>query len=166
MAKVKILLIIWLLYAPPDWWYADLAFWEVNRLSWQRFITFRRVVAAIWVGLAVMLSGQGYISLKDRAEHSQNQVHFANPLAGDVKVCGGTEDPCSHHHDDHGTQDAAHDHGAASTAGHAHGDATMVLLVAQIFVLMPCQLYSERCASPLAKFVSFNPRGPDHPPKV
>jgi hypothetical protein len=84
-------------------------------LDWHRSIALRRVIATICVGLSVMLSGQGYISLKDRAEHEHHHAHFANPLAGTVRYC--VEEQCgqhdggnSSHHDDLG-QHVEHDDG-------------------------------------------------------
>jgi hypothetical protein len=167
---------------------------DEDPLGCHRSTIFRRVVATVCVGLSVMLSGQGYISLKDRAEHAHHHAHFANPMAGAVTschedVCGHRDDhgTAVHHHHDDAIQDTAHhDHGGAQDVadhdsdginaaahhhgsdgpGHEHGDATIVFLTAKIFVLPPCGPSSDRCMSAPSKFVSISPRGPDHPPKL
>src|SRR5882672_8844113 len=110
------------------------------------------------MALAVMLSGQAYISLMDRVEHAHHHFHFANPLAGDVQICGGTADACGHHHD-HGVQHAAHhhDHGTQGPADHQHGDATIMFLAAQSFVLTVCPIMAERCANEPMNFASISP---------
>jgi hypothetical protein len=126
------------------------------------------------MALAVMLSGQTYISLKDRIEHAHHHAHFANPLAGDVEFVAADHHTSGHHGHHDGTQGAAehhHDHGTAGQhhshdpADHQHGDASIVFLAAQIFVLTVCPLTAARCDTSLPALVSFSPRGPDHPPK-
>jgi len=134
------------------------------------------------MALSVMLSGQAYISLMDRVEHAQNHVHFANPLAGGVlcstgDACGHHEDhgvqlashdhdsqPAAHHH--HGSQASHHHHNTQGPADHQHGDATIMFLAAQSFVLAACSITAERCPSEPVTFVSITPLGPDHPPKT
>ena len=51
------------------------------------FVPLRRAIAILCMAIAVMLSGQSYISLMDRIDHAHHHVHFANPLAGDVAFC-------------------------------------------------------------------------------
>jgi hypothetical protein len=127
-------------------------------LSWQHSIGFRRVVAVVCMALAVVLSGQAYISLMDRVEHAHHHVHFANPLAGDLQI--------GHHHD-HGMEHASHHHDdPQGAAEHQHGDATIMFLAAQSFVLTACPIAADRCVSVPMKFASINPRGPDRPPKA
>ncbi len=125
------------------------------------------------MALAAMLSGQTYISLLDRIDHAHHHAHFANPLAGDVEYSAVDHDSSAHHHDDEG-QDIA-DHHADGSAGqhhshdpadHQHGDAAIVFLAAQNFVLGICPVPALRCETASPKIVSFNPRGPDHPPKT
>jgi len=135
---------------------------------------FRRSVAMLCMALAVMLSGQTYISLMDQAEHAHHHAHFANPLAGGV-VCM-TAQACGHHHDEdvaqtshhhHGVQQASHHHDdPQDPADHQHGgDATIMFLAAQTFVLPPRPLATDRPVTAPSRFASFSPRGPDHPPK-
>src|SRR5262249_22739795 len=76
-------------------------------LTCRQYIVFRRTIALICMALAVMLSGQAYISLMDQVEHAHHHAHFANPLAGGV-ICA-TATTCGHHHDDH-VQQASHHH--------------------------------------------------------
>jgi len=136
------------------------------------FVPFRRVVAILCMALAVMLSGQAYISLLDRIDHDHHHVHFANPLAGNVEFCAGDHDQCGvhhHHHDgdaaaDHGNAAADHQH-SHGPADHQHGDAAIVFLAAQSFVFAICPLEAARCETELPAFDSISPRGPDHPPK-
>lgn len=144
-------------------------------LSRQSLVPFRRAVAILCMALAAMLSGQTYISLMDRIDHAQNHAHFANPLAGDVAYSSASHASPSHRHDGHEPQKTAHhhEHGSAGhshphggTADHQHGDAAIVFLAAQSFVLTACPLPALRCDTASAKLVSFNPRGPDHPPKT
>jgi hypothetical protein len=125
------------------------------------------MVALLCVALAVMLSGQSYISLMDRIEHAHHHAHFANPLAGDIAFCFGDHDACGHTH--HDGADASHHHhsnGANSgTNEHQHGDAAIMFLAAQSFVLSLCPIPSQRCELEPPTLASFHPRGPDHPPK-
>jgi len=142
-------------------------------LSFRRYIVFRRTIALICMALAVMLSGQAYISLMDQVEHAHHHAHFANPLAGGV-ICA-TATTCGHHHDDHvqqashhhddGQRGSHHHHDAQGPADHQHGDATILSLAAQSFVLSLCPITAERCSSAPVRFVSVTPLGPDHPPK-
>jgi hypothetical protein len=106
------------------------------------------------MALAVMLSGQAYISLMDRIDHAHHHAHFPNVLAGDLQYCGGGGGQCDHH-----------DHGTHGKIGHNHGDAAIVFLAAQSFIFSICPLPALRCESTAPKLVSFSPRGPDHPPK-
>jgi hypothetical protein len=130
------------------------------------------MVAILCMALAVLLSGQTYISLMDQLDHAHHHAHFANPLAGDIQVLPSHHDAAEHHHD-HGTQDAAdhHAHSAGehrhshNPADHQHGDAAIVFLAAQSFVLITCPLVTDRCTTESPRFVSISPRGPDHPPK-
>jgi len=118
------------------------------------------------MALAFMLSGQSYISLMDRLEHTHAHVHFANPLAGDVQNCGGGRTACGHDHQDLGTKKATiHHYGTNNAADHQHGGSGLVFLAAKNFVLVLCRVPAERCDTASQKLVSFNPRGPDHPPK-
>ena len=118
------------------------------------------------MALAVMLSGQTYISLMDRIDHVHGHVHFANPLAGDVQFCTGDHDQCgAHHHHHHADGKAGHDH-SGTDSGHQHGDAGIVFLAAQNFVFPICAVPASRCESEPRTLVSISPRGPDHPPKA
>jgi len=126
------------------------------------------MVALLCVALAVMLSGQSYISLMDRIEHAHHHAHFANPLAGDVAISLGDHDASGHHHHHDGSGDASHQHahgGASGTTEHQHGDAAIMFLAAQSFVLSLCPIPSQRCELEPPTLASFHPRGPDHPPK-
>jgi hypothetical protein len=139
-------------------------------LNGQRFIVFRRVVATLCVALALMLSWQSYISLMDRIEHAQHHAHFANPLAGDVQYCGSACQAGHHDHEHAGAAghhhgDVASHHDAPDPVNHQHGDSGIMFLAAQSFVLTACTVAAERCQFTPQTFVSFNPRGPDHPPK-
>jgi len=130
-------------------------------------IGLKRAVAVLCMALAVMLSGQAYISLMDRVEHAHHHFHFANPLAGDLQICGGAANDCGHDHHDHRVQHASHHHDdPQGTADHQHGDATIMFLAAQSFVLTVCPIVADRCASEPMKFASVTPRGPDRPPKA
>jgi hypothetical protein len=104
--------------------------------------------------LAVMLSFQTYIGLMDRMDHAHNVVHFPNPLAGDVEYCSGDLGLCT---DDNSTH---HD-----PLMHHHGDAAIMFLAPQFFVLPRCATTELRCVSMRAAFTSVRPLGPDHPPK-
>jgi hypothetical protein len=144
-------------------------------LNGQRFQVFRRAVATLCVGLALMLSGQAYISLMDQIDHAHNKAHFANPLAGDVLFSLEKADPAGLHHPHSHDGPASHSHSHShevvgqhhshAPADHQHGDAAIVFLAAQSFVLVGCPLVVAPCESQPQDFVSFNPRGPDHPPK-
>src|SRR5262249_145158 len=111
-------------------------------MRWPSFALLRKGVAVLCMALAVMLSGQSYISLMDRIEHAHHHAHFANPLAGGLASCVGDHDACGHHHD--GTADASHHHSHGSpghqsgTTEHQHGDAAVMFLAAQSFVLAIC----------------------------
>lgn len=122
----------------------------------------RRAVAVLCMALAIMLSGQTYISLVDRIDHVHGHVHFANPLAGDVQFCGGAHDQCGAHHHEGGKAD--HDH-SGTDPGHQHGDIGIVFLAAQNFVFAICAIPASRCESEPRTLVSISSRGPDHPPK-
>jgi hypothetical protein len=104
--------------------------------------------------LAVMLSFQTYIGLMDRMDHAHNIIHFPNPLAGDIEYCSGDLGLCT---DDNSTH---HD-----PLMHHHGDAAMLFLAPQIFVLPSCTTIELRCVSMLAAFTSNGPLAPEHPPK-
>jgi hypothetical protein len=107
------------------------------------------------MALAVMLSGQAYISLMDRIDHAHHHAHFPNVLAGDLQYCGGDGDRCDHH-----------DHGTHGKIGHNHGDAAIVFLAAQSFVFAICPLEAARCETEPPTLASISLRGPDHPPKL
>jgi hypothetical protein len=147
-------------------------------LNRQGFAPIRRVIAMLCMGLAVLLSWQSYISLMDRLDHAHHHSHFANPLAGDISFCQascGTEHhvhahthtagvSAHHHHEADASGSGAHEDSDAP--GHQHnGDAAIVFLAAQSFVLAACTVPAVRCESGPVAFVTFNPRGPDHPPK-
>lgn len=106
------------------------------------------------MALCVVLSAQTYIGIMDRIEHAHHHVHFPNALAGDVEYCSGAHDVC-----------AGHDHGAQDSFPHHHGDAALIFLAAQCFVLPTHPIAPSRCETEPPALVSFNPRGPDHPPK-
>jgi hypothetical protein len=134
------------------------------------------------MAMAAMLSAQSYFRLMDRIQHEQHHAHFANPLAGGVISTAHVSK--SHHHDKgdtahssghshvaqaseghHHSHDAGgHDHGKAQQ-DHQHGDATVLFLAAQSFVLAGCPIASSHCDARPQDFVSHSPRGPDHPPK-
>jgi len=143
----------------------------------QGFVLFRRAVAVLCMALAFMLSWQSYISLMDRLDHAHHHAHFANPLAGDISYCLGNcgSEQHSHPHKHihgasahpHGEEaDASADHHHSDAPGHQHsGDAAIVFLAAQSFVLTARAVPAMRSESRTVAFVTFNPRGPDHPPK-
>jgi hypothetical protein len=120
----------------------------------RNFLLIRRAVAIVCMALAAVLSAQTFISVMDRIEHAHHHAHFPNALAGDMQFCGGEHDPCE-----------GHQHGATNKVAPHYGDAVIVFLPAQSFVLVACALPRERCASPPTAFTSVSPRGPDHPPK-
>jgi hypothetical protein len=125
----------------------------------------RRSVAMLCMALAVMLSGQTYISLMDRIDHAHHHQHFANPLAGDVQFCGSDHDGCGlHHHHGHDHGNAAPSHG--DSENHQHGDAGLVFLAAQSFVLPPCPLIQLACDASPADLATVNPGGLERPPKT
>lgn len=160
-------------------------------LSLRNFVPLRRFVAVICMTLAVMLSGQAYISLMDRIDHAHHHVHFANPLAGDVQFSPARQDhDAAGHHEHRATQDVAedrahgsdgHHRGGQDVAGHhthgtgdhhphnpvdhQHGDATVVFLAVQSFVFAACPAAADRCATELPILTSVFLLGPDHPPK-
>jgi hypothetical protein len=107
----------------------------------------------------------------DRLDHARHHTHFANPLAGEISYCPGNCETThhSHTHSDagpHHHHDAdASDHHHSDIPAHQHGDSAIVFLAAQSFVLTPCMVPAARCESRPVAFVTFNPRGPDHPPK-
>jgi hypothetical protein len=146
-------------------------------LNRQGFAPFRRAVAMLCMALAFMLSWQSYISLMDRLDHAHHHSHFANPLAGDISYCVGScgakhhshahkhLDGASAHH--HHNADASADHHDSDAPSHQHnGDAAIVFLAAQSFVLTACTVPETRCEFRPVAFATFNPRGPDHPPKT
>lgn len=146
----------------------------------------RNAVAMVCMAMATMLSAQSYIRLMDRIQHEQHHAHFANPLAGGVISTAhdsnthhhhkgdsaGSSDhshvaqaPAEHHHShDSGGDGHGHDHGKTQK-DHQHGDATVLFLAAQSFVLSGCPVASSRCDALPQDFASHRPRGPDHPPK-
>jgi hypothetical protein len=132
-------------------------------LSRRRFGTFRQGVAFLCMVLAILLSGQTFISLMDNVDHAHHHVHFANPLAGDVQFCGGEHDACGPHHHHH--EDAGDHHGTGGTPDHRHGDAALVFLAAQILVFAICPVAGDRCDEAPMSFVTVNPQGRDRPPK-
>lgn len=143
-------------------------------LSPQRFTSFRRAVAVLCMALAVMLSGQTFISLMDRIDHAHHHAHFANPLAGGVEYSAADHDSSGHPHHHNAAQDGGDSHAPGSAghhhshdpADHQHGDAAIVFLAAKSFVLVLCPTAALRCEAAPPKIVSFSPRGPDHPPKL
>ena len=151
-------------------------FFAIGRddLSLEDNFPFRRLVAMICVALAVMLSGQAYISLMDQIDHAHHVTHFANPLAGDIEYSPADRDSSSHQHHHHAAQYLADSHAQGSDGhhhshgpvDHQHGDAAIVFLAAKSFVLVLCPVPALRCETASPKIVSFNPRGPDHPPKT
>ena len=122
----------------------------------------RRAVAMLGIVLAVMLSGQTYISLMDRIDHAHHHHHFANPLAGDVQFCGGDHDGCGLYHHHH--TDNAGSHGDSDN--HQHGDAGLVFLAAQTFVLPSCPLVQLACDATPTGVASVTPGGLERPPKM
>ena len=137
-------------------------------MSRQRFAPFRRAIAVLCMALAFLLSWQAYISLMDRLDHAHHHSHFANPLAGEITYCLGdcgehhTHSGAAHHHHD---STAAADHAHSDIPAHQHGDSAIVFLPAQTFVLAACTVPATPCESRPVAFVTFSPRGPDHPPK-
>ncbi len=125
----------------------------------------KHAVAVLCMALAVVLSGQTYISLMDRIDHVHGHVHFANPLAGDVQFCTGDHDQCGTHHHHHPDGRSGHDHSHANP-GHQHGDVGIVFLAAQNFVFPICAVPDSRCESESRTLASISPRGPDRPPKA
>jgi hypothetical protein len=107
------------------------------------------------MALSFVLSAQTYIGIMDRLEHAHHHVHFPNPLAGDVEYCGGAQDIC-----------ADHDHEGHDSFPHHHGDAALMFLAAQSFVLPTHPIAASRCETEQPPLVSFSPCGPDHPPKM
>jgi hypothetical protein len=116
---------------------------------------FRQATAMLCMVLAVMLSFQAYIGLMDRMDHARNIEHFPNPLAGDVESCSGDLGLCD--------DDTSTPHNAMM---HHHGDAAMLFLAPQVFVLPVCSAVEPRCESVPAGFESIGPPGLDHPPKL
>jgi hypothetical protein len=134
------------------------------------------------MALATMLSAQSYIRLMDRIEHEHHHAHFANPLAGSVTI-STAHDPEKHHHHSGETANSAHSHAVQTADGHhhsddsgsphhtkgqtdhQHGDATVLFLAVQSFVLAGCPIASSHCDARPQSFISYSPRGPDHPPK-
>jgi hypothetical protein len=107
------------------------------------------------MALSAVLSAQTYIGIMDRIEHAHHHVHFPNPLAGDVQSCDGALDIC-----------ADHDDASQHSFPHHHGDAALMFLAAQSFVLPTHPIAASRCETEPLPLVSFSPYGPDHPPKV
>ena len=126
---------------------------------------FQRAIAVLCMLLAFVLSGQTYISVLDRVEHAHHQVHFANPLAGDVQFCGGGHDECGLHHHHHHAGGAA-DHHSDGAPDHQHGDAVLVFIVIPAFVVsgrLPAVL---RIDSESRSPAGIDPVGLDRPPKA
>jgi hypothetical protein len=123
------------------------------------------------MALATMLSAQAYISLLDRIDHAHHHTHFANPLAGSVEFVPVAQDDDAGHRHAHGA--VAHHDPGANTHHHSHGpvdhqhggDAALVFLAAQSFILAAAPIPAYRYATGAAKLVSVDPRGLDHPPK-
>jgi hypothetical protein len=114
----------------------------------------RQATAILCMALAIMLSFQAYIGLMDRMDHARNIEHFPNPLAGDVEYCSGpmgicTDDTSTHH----------------DPLMHHHGDAAIMFLAAQFFVLPACTTVERRCVSMPTDFLNEAPLAPDRPPK-
>ena len=78
--------------------------------------------------------------------------------------------PAAHKHnavaDHHVAGSDTHHHSHDSADHHHGGDASFVFLVALHFVLPGAPLPAFRYETASPKLVSFNPRGPDHPPKT
>jgi hypothetical protein len=106
------------------------------------------------MALSVVLSSQTYIGIMDRIEHAHHHVHFPNPLAGDVQYCGGALGVCADHDD------------GVDSFPHHHGDAALMFLAAQFFVLPSHPISACRCETEPPSLVSIVPRVPDHPPKT
>jgi len=121
----------------------------------------RSAIAVVCMLLAFVLSCQAYISLMDRIEHSHHHVHFANPLAGDVQFCGGDHDGCGLHHQHHShVPGLPHDH-----SDHQHGDAAIVFLVVQNFVVPGSPAISPRCELEPSGLSGISRSGLERPPK-
>lgn len=157
---------------------------EWASLTWKRYTRVRYCVAFLCMALAVMLSAQTCISLMDRIQHAQHHAHYANPFAGGVVYSDNAPSMDHHHHHGDKADSSGHSHVADANEGHRnfdgapvhphhskgqtdhqHGDATVLFLAAQTFVLAGCPITSLRCDVRPHGFVSFAPRGPDHPPK-
>ena len=121
----------------------------------------RGAVAVICMALAFVLSSQSYIYVMDRIEHAHHHVHFANPLAGDVQFCGGDHDGCGlhHHHHSH-VNGIPHEH-----PDHQHGDAAIVFIVVQNFVVPGCPAIASRCESEPRSLSGIDRTGLERPPK-
>jgi hypothetical protein len=157
--------------------------WNDTSLARWNSSLLRNAVAVVCMALAAMLSAQGYIRLMDRIEHAHNHAHFANPLAGSVTLSSDHGAKDHHHRRGETANSSDHSHVAQTTDGHPHshdsgshhhtqgqndhqhGDATVLFLAAQSFVLAGCPVTFLRCDVRPQSFVSFAPRGPDHPPK-
>ncbi len=130
-------------------------------MLWQGFDLLRKAVAVLCMALATLLSAQTLISVMDRIEHAHHHAHFANPLAGNVAY-----DHHGHSADHrHRQGDGHHGQTPASDGAHQHGDAVMVYLAAQPFILAGFAVPEVLCEQPPQSFASAEPRGPDRPPK-
>jgi len=107
------------------------------------------------MALTLVMSWQTYIGIMDRVEHAHHQVHFPNPLAGDVEYCIGAFAGCDE------SPTGSHD-----PLMHHHGDAAIMFIAAPVFVLPGCSLSPSRCDTQPEALVGIEPLVPDHPPKT
>lgn len=126
----------------------------------------RRAIAMLCMALAFLLSSQTFISVTDRVEHARHHLHFANPLAGDVQFCGGVHDGCGLHHHHHHAGDVAADHDNNGSPGHQHGDAVIMFIVTQTFVVPGCALVAIRCDLEPRGLTGIKTGGIERPPKT
>jgi hypothetical protein len=127
----------------------------------------RHSVAVMCMALAVMLSGQTYISLMDRIDHAHNHVHFANPAGGRRPILRRRPRPVAARITTISMMAAARTttiHPAAirdiSTATSGSYSSRRRISCFR-FVMFPRRAANSEPRT----LASISPRGPDHPPK-
>lgn len=106
----------------------------------------------------------------DRLHHHHGDGDLAEHDAHGSDRQVQSDNPAKHSHSDvadHHVQSSDAHHHSHDSADHQHGPAAaLVFLAVQSFVLPASPVPAFRYETTSAKLVSFNPRGPDHPPKT
>jgi hypothetical protein len=129
------------------------------------------------MALSFLLSSQTAFAVAHQIEHFHHHAHnhalLPDDLLGDVIYlthnAGAAPDSTSHSGTSELPDDqpsgSVHHHGPGPV-DHQHGNSSIVFLISQNLILINCALPRFHCDFVPQSPVTFNPSGPDHPPKL